>query len=95
MGVPILCYHRVHTAADAPAVPADGYCGHVEVDAFRRHMEALAERGFRTATHKELAAWLLDGKRLPERSHALSCHCPTPRRPRLSDARASPRPGVP
>ena len=68
MGIPILCYHRVHTAEDAPAVPAEGYCGHVVVEAFRRQMEALAERGFRTATHRELAGWLLDGKRLPERS---------------------------
>jgi len=68
MRVPILCYHRVHRVEDAPAVPEEGYCGHVVVEAFRRQMEALAERGFRTATHRELAGWLLDGEALPERT---------------------------
>lgn len=68
MRVPILCYHRVHTAADAPAVPEEGYCGHVVVGAFRRQMETLAERGFATATHRGLGGWLLDGGTLPEKT---------------------------
>lgn len=57
--IPALAYHRL---VDQP----DGH--NVTVDTFREHMEALYAGGWQTVTLGELAAFLHDGKALPERS---------------------------
>ncbi|MFH0965366.1 MAG: polysaccharide deacetylase family protein [Planctomycetota bacterium] len=70
--VPILCYHRVHRDDDCPPTPPAGeYCGHVSLTTFRRQMQYLVERRFRTVTHRDLAEWILADKPIPERAVAI------------------------
>ena len=70
--VPVLCYHRVHAQEDCPPTPPSGeYCGHVTLAEFQRQMSYLAEKGFKTVTHRELAAWIRNGKHVPDRAVAI------------------------
>ena len=64
--VPILAYHRVHPDDDPtmPAVDPNAHCGHVTLSVFRRQMAALAERGFTTVSHAQIADWLYGRKDL-------------------------------
>ena len=66
--VPILAYHRVHSADDPqmPEVKSDLHCGHVTLSVFRRQMAALAERGFTTISHERIGRWLYQEEDLPE-----------------------------
>lgn len=66
--LPILTYHRVHLDADV-TIPAD--LGRVNLSEFEKQMRYLAEAGCRTVTHREIAAWLLDGASLPQRAVAI------------------------
>lgn len=65
--VPILAYHRVHLDDDPamPAVRPDNHCGHVTLSVFRRQMAALADRGFTTVHHEQIANWLYGRQDLP------------------------------
>ena len=45
-----------------PPVQSDDLCCHVTASVFRRHMAALAERGFTTVFHNDLAHWIYDGR---------------------------------
>lgn len=65
--VPVFAYHRVHLDDD-PAIPdvrPDMHSGHVTLSVFRRQMAALAERGYTTLCHKQIADWLCGREDLP------------------------------
>ena len=64
--VPIFAYHRVHSDDDPqmPPVRPDNHCGHVTASVFRQQMAAMADRGFTTVSHTQLAAWLYEGHEL-------------------------------
>jgi peptidoglycan/xylan/chitin deacetylase (PgdA/CDA1 family) len=66
--VPIFAYHRVHADNDPlmPKVRTDLFSGHVTESEFRKQMAALADRGFTTVCHDQLAQWLYEGQPLPE-----------------------------
>ena len=66
--IPILTYHRVH--ADEDITPPNDL-GRVDRSVFRRQMQYLAESNLRVVTHRELAAWLYDGRDIPERAVAI------------------------
>lgn len=65
--IPIIAYHRVHTDDDpeVPEVSPDLFCGHVTLTVFRRQMAALAQRGFSTVQHHQIADWLYGRADLP------------------------------
>ncbi len=65
--LPILAYHRVHPDDDPamPEVRSDLFCGHVTVSVFRRQMQVLADRGFTTIQHAQIADWLYGRAELP------------------------------
>ena len=64
----ILTYHRVHEDSDVTVADDPG---RVNLSAFKQQMQYLAEGGFSTVTHREIAAWLCDGATLPSRAVAL------------------------
>ena len=64
----IFTYHRVHDDGDV-TVPDDP--GRVNASDFQQQMTYLANAGFQTVTHHQIAAWLWDGKPLPPRAVAL------------------------
>lgn len=68
MSLRILTYHRVHNDDDVTN-PDDP--GRVNLSEFRQQMEYLAEGGFQTVTHREIAAWLLHDESLPPRPVAI------------------------
>lgn len=65
--IPIIAYHRVHTNDDPemPEVSPDLFFWHVTLTVFRRQMAALAQRGFSTVQHHQVADWLYGRTDLP------------------------------
>ncbi len=66
--LPILTYHRVHRDDDVTVVDDPG---RVNLSEFEKQMRHLADAGCVTVTHRDIAAWLLDGAPLPDRAVAV------------------------